>query len=275
MSASRHDDVTVVVTHFNYARFLPDAVASLLAQTGGAPRIIVVDDGSTEPGAAAALAALPDQVDVVRQANGGVARARNAGLARARTPLLLVLDADDELLPDALDELKPPLDADPALSFTYGYMRFFGAWQGRMTVPPYDPYTLLYRHTIGATALMRRVVFEATGGFDPEFGGYEDWAFWVHALELGHRGRLVETDTLHYRRHGPSRSVARAEYRRWWRLLRHKHPAIYARAHELAAETGASPATRLLHRGFWGPRPLPARLEEALYTRLWRPGRDR
>ena len=46
-------------------------------------------------------------------------------------------------------------------------MRFFGDWEGELRFPPYDPYALLYRHTIGLSALVRRQVLEDTGGFDP------------------------------------------------------------------------------------------------------------
>ncbi len=44
----------IVITNYNYAEFLAEAVDSALAQEGGAPRVIVVDDGSTDPGNAAA-----------------------------------------------------------------------------------------------------------------------------------------------------------------------------------------------------------------------------
>ena len=59
-------------------------------------------------------------------------------------------------------------------------------------MPPYDPYRLLYRHNIGSTALMRRGMVEDVAGFDSNFTGYEDWEYWVHALECGWQGRRVE-----------------------------------------------------------------------------------
>jgi glycosyltransferase involved in cell wall biosynthesis len=276
----RHDDVTVVVTNFNYGRFLEEAVASALGQDGGPPRVLVVDDGSTDPHTLAVLDALPDGVRVHRQANAGVAAARNTGLALADTPYLILLDADDRLRPDALATLRAPLRADPQLGFTYGITRFFGLWEGEMTMPPYDPYKLLYRHTIGTTCLMRRELVDAVGGFDPEFRGYEDWEFWVHALREGWRGRRVDEVTLEYRRHGPTKlSADRRDYRHWYRRLREKHATLYARSAELARESDMSAPGRAMYRWWWGARPVPARLEHALHTLLWsvakwRRGRD-
>ncbi len=85
-----------------------------------------------------------------------------------------MLDADDRLAPGALAALRPALEADPELGFAYGTVHFFGAWEGEMTMPAHDPYMLLYRHTIGSTALMRRALWEDVGGYDPEFRGFED-----------------------------------------------------------------------------------------------------
>ncbi len=267
---SRHTDVTVVVTNFNYGRFLPEAIASALAQRGGPPHVIVVDDGSTDPNTMRVLDELPAPVELVRQPNAGLSAARNAGLRRARTPYLMVLDADDRLRAGALDALRAPLDADPHLGFAYGITTFFGDWEGEMTMPPYDPFRLLYRHTIGSTALMRRELFDATGGFDPDFRGYEDWEFWLHALAHGWRGMQVRVATFDYRRHGSTMlSGARLEYRTWYRRLQAKHAPLYARSRELARETAAGPLQRAVYRWWWGARPLPARVEHALHALLW------
>jgi glycosyltransferase involved in cell wall biosynthesis len=263
-------DVTVVVTCFNYGAFVEEAVASVLAQEGGVPRCLVVDDGSTDRHTLDVLERLPDGVEVHRQANAGLPAARNAGLARASTPYLIVLDADDRLPPRALATLRAALEADPRLGFAYGITRFFGDWNGEMAMPAYDPFKLLYRHTIGSTALMRREVFEATGGFDPAFRAYEDWEFWLHALRLGWRGRRVGEITFEYRRHGPTMQLgARREYRTWYRRLREKHAELYARETEFARETDLGPVGRALYRRYWGPRPVPARVEHALYSALF------
>jgi glycosyltransferase involved in cell wall biosynthesis len=252
-------DITVVIASYNYGRFLPEAVESALRE--GA-RVVVVDDGSTEP-----LPQLPAGVELIRQENAGVARARNAGLARAQTPYVLVLDADDRLVPGALDALRAPLVADPALGFAYGRMKFFGDWEGELRFPPYDSYGLLYRHTIGLSALLRREVFEDTGGFDPAFEQYEDWELWVHALARGWQGRQVDAVTVAYRRHPGSKQVRdRHAYRGAYRQLRAKHGELYRNP----PRGRLNRAGRARYRLFWGHRPVPARLESALHRLRWR-----
>jgi GT2 family glycosyltransferase len=266
--------VTVIVTCFNYGSYLAESIESVLSQQGGEPRVIVVDDGSTEAQTLVALERLPPQIKLIRQANAGPAAARNAGLRELQTPLVLILDADDLLTVNALALLRAPLERDPTLGFSYGIMRFFGAWEGILRMPPYDPYRLLYRHNIGSVALVRRELFEDLGGYDPAFAGYEDWELWLHALARGRRGWRVEAVTLLVRRHGPSRHLgARPRYHTIFRQLRRKHPALYSRAgrRQLQTESDLGGAGRLLYRCWWGTRPLPARVELMLQTMLWRP----
>jgi glycosyltransferase involved in cell wall biosynthesis len=252
-------DVTVVIANYNYGRYLTEAVDSALRE--GA-HVVVVDDGSTEP-----LPELPAEVELIRQENQGVARARNAGLARVDTPYALVLDADDRLARGALAALRAPLEGDPKLGYAYGRMKFFGDWNGELRFPPFDEYALLFRHTIGLSALARREVFEDTGGFDPAFEQFEDWELWVNALAHAWCGRQVDAVTVEYRRHaGAKREHDRAVYRRMYRQLRAKHARLYA---ELPPSR-LGPAQRLWYRVFWGYRPIPARLETALQRRRWK-----
>jgi glycosyltransferase involved in cell wall biosynthesis len=259
-------DTTAVVPCFNYGAYLREAVDSLLGQEGGAPHVIVVDDGSTDPATQEVIAALPPSVEVLRQENAGLAAARNAGFAMTRTPYVLFLDADDRLAPGALAAMREGLERHPEASFAYGHQRLFGDWNAVIRFPPYDPLRLLDRHLIGPTTLARRELFDDTGGFDPEFGTFEDWEMWLHALAHGHRGVRVDAITHEYRRHGQTMvDDARRAYRRSRRLLREKHTALYASRRELARESSLGPLGKLVYRCYWGPRPLPARVERALY----------
>jgi glycosyltransferase involved in cell wall biosynthesis len=264
-------DTTVVIACFNYEGYLQEAVQSALAQDPE-PHVIVVDDGSTNPNTSEVLDRLPGHVDVIRQENQGVSVARNEGLKRAMTPFLFVLDADDRLPPQALAALRTELDRRPDAGFAYGLARFFGDWDGILRFPPYDPYRLLYRHIIGLSALMRREVLESTGGFDPSFDQYADWEFWLNALAHGWRGVQVEAVTLDYRRHGSAMTVEnRRKYRDQFTRIRRKHRELYENRAALARESDLGFVGRAVYRGFWGPRPIPAAVEQRLHALHWRP----
>ncbi len=258
-------EVAVVIPHFNHGAFIGEAVASALAQQGP-PRVIVVDDGSTDPAAEAALAALPPQVEVIRQANAGQASARNAGARASTEPLLLFLDADDRLTPGALERLRSALLADRRAAYAYGRMRFFGAWSGVVEFPPFDPYRMLYRSVVGWLGLVRREALEQVGGFAEELDGFEDWDLMLAVLERGWGAAEVDEVVLEYRKHeSSSLEDHRFEYRRLYRELRRRHSELYSRSGELAAGSDLSLPGRLAYRSWWAWRPLPARIERAVY----------
>lgn len=266
----RHDDVTVVIPCFNHGRFLPESVASALAQEGGPPKVLVVDDGSTDEVTLRALEGLPKGVDVLRQENAGLAASRNAAFERSDSDLLLMVDADDRLTPDALDTLRPPLAANPDVGYCYGLMKLIGAWEGVLRFPDFDPYILLHRSIAGAQlGLVRKRCWEDADGFDPDVTGYEDWDFCLSALEKGWRGLQIPKVTHEYRKHESSmQEEKRRHYRQSYRELRRKHAGLFARRGEFARESYLGPAQRLVYRTFWAWRPVPARLEHLLYSKV-------
>lgn len=275
MSASANDDVTVVISCFNYGAFLDEAIDSVKGQDGGCPHVVLVDDGSTEPATIAVLERLAhdSDIEVIRQANAGAAAARNAGLRRAQTAYVLVLDADDMLPRDALATLRAALADDRQAGYAYGHIEFFGNRSGLMRMPPFDPWRLLFRHIVGPTALIRREVLDVIGGYDLKFDHYEDWEIWLHALAAGWGGRQVDFPGLLQRKHGTSKYDSdRARYHEYFRRLRAKHRQLYGNLEAVARRSDLGWFERLVYRRIWGPRPWPAEAEGLVYSRLWSSG---
>jgi glycosyltransferase involved in cell wall biosynthesis len=266
----RHEDITVVIPCYNHGPFLAESVESALRQHGGPPKVMVIDDGSTDELTITVLDGLPSEVDVVRQQNAGLANSRNAAFERSDSELLLMVDADDRLTPDALDTLRPPLESHPDVGYCYGLMKLIGAWSGVLRFPDFDPYILLHRSIAGAQlGLVRRRCWEDAGGFDPDVIGYEDWDFCLSALEKGWRGLQIPKVTHEYRKHESSmQEEKRRRYRQFYRQLRAKHAGLFARRKEFAAQSYLGPLQRLVYRTFWAWRPIPARLEHLLYSRV-------
>lgn len=109
------DLVSVIIPTFNYARFLPHAIDSVLAQTYQRKECIVVDDGSTDS-TPEVLWHYETRIKVVTQPNRGLSAARNAGMAAARGDYLSFLDADDWSEPDKLAVQVAYLDEHPEVA---------------------------------------------------------------------------------------------------------------------------------------------------------------
>jgi glycosyltransferase involved in cell wall biosynthesis len=104
---------SVIIPNYNYARFLPRAIDSVLHQTMTDWELIVVDDGSKDD-SRAVLTSYGNRLQAVFQENAGVSVARNHGARLARGQFLLFFDADDRLLPDALEKFQQAMHAHQA-----------------------------------------------------------------------------------------------------------------------------------------------------------------
>lgn len=112
--------ISVVIPTYNSARFLGEAVRSVLEQTFQDFGIIVVDDGSTDNSKAAVDSFADLRIRYIYQENRGVSAARNAGIAVSQGKYIAFLDSDDIMLKDALKEGVEVLDAHPEVGFSYG-----------------------------------------------------------------------------------------------------------------------------------------------------------
>lgn len=98
--------VSILMPSFNSARFLADAVESVIAQTYGNWELIICDDGSSDDSAviAARYAAHDPRVVVIGNSyQKGAPGARNSALKRASGKYIAFLDSDDLWRADKLE----------------------------------------------------------------------------------------------------------------------------------------------------------------------------
>ena len=115
--------ISIVIPAYNYGRFLPEAIESVLAQGIEDLEILISDDASTDntPDVIADYVARYPFIRGDRNpVNLGAVPNFNQAVARARGEYVLVLGADDLLEPGALRTLKDTLDAHPECGFVYG-----------------------------------------------------------------------------------------------------------------------------------------------------------
>ena len=101
--------ISAVIPLYNGARTIEQALRSIFRQSLPAAEIIVVDDGSTDDGAAIVeRLAREHPVKLFRKENGGQSSARNYGIARAGGDFIALLDQDDVWYPNHLERLAQP-----------------------------------------------------------------------------------------------------------------------------------------------------------------------
>jgi hypothetical protein len=93
---------SIVVTNYNYARFLGKAIDSALSQTLDGVEVIVVDDGSTDE-SRSVIESYGDAIRPVFKENGGETAAINAGVRGVSGPFAICLDSGDTLAPTAIE----------------------------------------------------------------------------------------------------------------------------------------------------------------------------
>jgi glycosyltransferase involved in cell wall biosynthesis len=203
--------VSVIIPTHNHARFLGEAIESVLEQTAQNLEVVVVDDGSTDH--AAEVVARYPRARYVHQHHQGLAAARNTGIRHSSGRYLVFLDADDRLMPRAIESGVTCLDAHPGAAFVSGLHRFVTADGVPTSTSPRDPVggdhylAFLRGNYVGmhATVLYRRQTLTAAGGFNTQLRACEDYDLY---LRLSRQFRVATHDELvaEYRMHGSNMS---------------------------------------------------------------------
>ena len=193
--------VSVVIPCYNHGRYLDETVDSVLKQTMQDFEIIIVNDGSTDEYTNKLLANYRrPKTTVYTVPNGGPASARNYGISKARARDIFPLDADDILDPTCLEKTTRVLEEDPGASIVNFWYEGFGDMDFTIGTESCGLKEILSGNTLCGNALFRKEVWEDVGGYDESFQeGYEDWDFWISALEKGHRINVIQEVLCRYR----------------------------------------------------------------------------
>lgn len=197
------------------------ALASVLAQTypAEAIEIVVVDDGSADDGAARVCAEHGDRVRYLKKPNGGVSAARNHGMAAATGAYLALLDDDDEWRPTKIARQVEVLERRPEIGMVITDVERMDADRvgfeifRRREFIPVDgwvlPHVLRNPALAPASAMFRREVFTAVGGFDTALRTAEDLDFHLRVAARFQIAVIAEPLTRAMRGHQGLSALAR------------------------------------------------------------------
>jgi glycosyltransferase involved in cell wall biosynthesis len=225
--------VSVIITCYNQARFLGQAIDSVLAQSYRPVQIIVVDDGSSDD--TPHLISNYPGVHYIRQENLGVAAARNAGLRQSKGEYLVFLDGDDRLLPDALMIGVNALKAHPSCAFVYGHCNVIAADgtplpSARQPPVESDHYPLLLQDNfiwMPAMVMYRRATFQSLEGFSESADHSCDYEMYLR-ITRNYPVHCHDKVVAEWRRHGHNTSYDAAtmlrstmfSFRQQWKYVK-------------------------------------------------------
>lgn len=185
------EDIAVVMTNFNHARYLPRAVRAVLGQTVRPREFFVLDDGSTDDSLAVldALAREDPLVTVVRNdRNRGVIATVNRGVALASTEYLMLAASDDYVLPQMIEKSVGLLRRHPRADISCAYHSTADEDTGEVSPNPsgwadapryFTPAE--FADVVGPTgipstsAVYRRAAFVRAGSYHPDLKWSTDW----------------------------------------------------------------------------------------------------
>ncbi len=199
--------VSIIIPNYNHARFVGDAIKSVLVQDYRNIEIIVVDDGSTDD-SREVIGQFGDQVKYIYQKNSGLSAARNTGIRASKGVFIGVLDADDMYEPAFINTLVGSLEANPEADGIYCGYQFVDQENDLLPqienrpVPSDELYDALLdgNFFVPESIFLKRYVYDDVGLFDEALRACEDWDVWlrvtkkykiIHAPEILTRHRIL------------------------------------------------------------------------------------
>ncbi|HMS58891.1 MAG TPA: glycosyltransferase family A protein [Tepidiformaceae bacterium] len=254
--------LSVLLLSHNYARFLGESLASVLAQSFDSFEVIVLDDGSSDDSlAVAARFACDPRVRIVAhdRNEGFVATLIEGTGTLSRGEFLVMVSADDVVLdPDAFAVQVARLRDEPrAVACVTAFRKIVPGGEGEVrrlmpgnrtiTGAEFTRRVLTEREfsVMHSGTVIRASAYHAAGGYRPDLSNYGDFALW---LALARRGpvAVVDRPCYGYRLHEAQMS-GKPQRRR--AVLREGLAVLRAEAAARAAGLPISDARALRTRG--------------------------
>jgi len=227
--------ISVCVTVYNYADYLPDCLNSIAAQTHEPLDLVIVDDKSERDESLAVAAEWAARnagrfwrATVLTHArNQGPAAARNAAFTHAAGAKVFIIDADNEIYPRCIARLDAAM-TNGGFDATYAQLEYFGNERRIGSADIWDPAVIAEENYVDVMALVKKAAWKKIDGFSHIEEGWEDYDFWLKFIEAGLDAGYLPEILCRYRVHGKSRTHtdAYAAHEKLREIMAYRHPGI-------------------------------------------------
>lgn len=221
--------VSIIITAYNYAQYLPFAIDSALNQNYDNFEVIVVNDGSPD-NTEEVCKSYGDKIKYIYQENQGLVGARRTGVDASTGEYIMCLDADDEIDPEYVPSCADLLDSGCSIACSNWVEFQNNPENGPDYIHNIDVFHLSYEdfmiaNRIIVAAMFTKEIYNKVGGYDPYCKlGYEDWELWLNMVRHKARIGVVQKILYFYRKHGPSMvDIAKSRHAILIKYMHEKH----------------------------------------------------
>ncbi len=195
--------LSIVIPSYNYARYLPEAIESVLCQNYSDFELIIVDDASTDGSQDIAhdYASRDRRIQVIQhKKNQGLYSSVSDGFKHSQGYYFHAFSSDDKYLPGFLDKTLKHLELNPRISLCYSDCGYFYDSEPnhiltkKLLPPSSKPCVFSPKEIIsfcskrqfmisGHTAIVKKASMEKYGFYNPKLYCWMDW-FLFHSIAL-------------------------------------------------------------------------------------------
>lgn len=183
--------ISVVIPTYNRAKYLPQAIESVLEQTYRNFELIIWDDGSVDasPQIADYYAARDSRIKVILATHQGLTKSLKNAFALCKGKYISQVDSDDWIAPTCLEDTTQILNNDSSICLVYTYYtevdengKIIGL--GKRCYVPYSKEALLRGHKVFHFRLMRRSTYVLAGGINEKYEYAQDYDLTLRLSEI-------------------------------------------------------------------------------------------
>ncbi len=229
--------ISVIVPCYNQARYLPEAVESIINQTYKNWECVIVNDCSTD-----------NTVEVTRQLiekypnhkirlidkpqNTGLADTRNTAILAAVNEWILPLDSDDMFEPTFMQKAVDIIQQEQKVDIVFASLQEFGTSNGEWVPAKYSRSRVMLENTMPYASLYRKELWRKVGGYDNLLSVIvqpEDWNFWIGCSKHNPVVKRIEEKLFLYRINPQSmyHKTIKHNRRLAWAFIATCHPDLY------------------------------------------------
>lgn len=204
--------VTVFVPTYNYAKYLPQCLNSILQQTRKVDEILIIDDCSQD-NTQSVIKKYKHKVTFIKHpVNIGSIKTFNEGFRKAKGDYIMMLSADDWINRKTIEKEALILDSNPDVAMVYS-QAFDVIKNRKKQINPMpantksylwrkDEFALLLTHGdyIPYNALVRKSIYQKLGTWDCKLKFQYDWEMWVR-IAKNYKIAFIAKPLLYYRIH--------------------------------------------------------------------------